>query len=230
MEEKNINDDAPLVFVTYGQSNSVNSSQIGYETSENVYMFYDGKTFNYQDPSIGGTGQNGSVWARVGDQLIQKKLTRSVVFAVSGWGGATIEQLTYEHQYSFFQKQLVDVMDEYGKIDGILFHQGESNHSRLFGSTEYESDFMTLVSKIRKLSDAPIYLSQVSLCQSEPDEALLEIQNQIIIKNSGVLRGPNSDVISEPKYRLPDYCHFSSAGLDELSSMWVQSIMSSSEE
>ena len=61
----------PLVFVTYGQSNSVNSSQVGYEPSEDVYMFLDGKTYIYHDPALGGTGDNGSVWGRVGDQLIQ---------------------------------------------------------------------------------------------------------------------------------------------------------------
>ena len=42
--------ESPLVFVTYGQSNSESYSQIGYETSENVYMFLDGKTFAWDAP------------------------------------------------------------------------------------------------------------------------------------------------------------------------------------
>jgi len=42
-----------LVFVTYGQSNSVNSSQLGYETTKPVYMGYDGEIYNFQEPAIG---------------------------------------------------------------------------------------------------------------------------------------------------------------------------------
>lgn len=220
----------PLVFVTYGQSNSVNSSQMGYQNSDNVFMFLDGKIYQYREPAIGGTGENGSVWGRVGDQLIQNGLAYSVVFVNAGWGGASIQELTYEHQYDFFEKQLRSALDTFGKIDGVLFHQGETNHKRLLGSSNYERDFLHFVSKIHTITNTPIYLSTVSLCQSEPDKGLLGIQDKIIIENEGVLRGPNSDLLSEPKYRLPDYCHFSSEGLDRLSEMWVSSITNHSEK
>ena len=72
-------------------------------------------------------------------------------------------------------------------------------------------------------------LVQTSLCKSESDQILVDIQNEIIREEQGVLRGPNSDLLDDKKYRLPDYCHFSSAGLDELSKMWVESIVKSSE-
>jgi len=219
----------PLVFITYGQSNSVNSGQLGYETSEDVYMFLNGETYKYHDPALGGTGGNGSVWGRVGDQLIQNNVTNSVVFVNTGWGGATLNILTNTGAYIFFDEQLRSVMDEYGKIDGILFHQGESNHQHKGGSSEYESDFLTLLSNIRNLTDAPFYLSQVSLCQNNQDELLLKIQDKLIREYKGVLRGPNSDLLFDPKFRLPDYCHFSKAGLDELSRMWLESIMDKSE-
>lgn len=219
----------PLVFVTYGQSNSVNSGQVGYEPSEDVYMFLDGKSYIYQDPALGGTGSNGSVWGRVGDQLIQNDVTSSVVFVTTGWGGASIQELTYNHQYEFFEKQLKSVIDEFGKIDGILFHQGETNHQQNLGSSEYESDFLTLLSNIRKLTDTPVYLSQVSLCHNKPDELLLEIQDKLIKEHKGILRGPNSDLLFDPKFRLPDYCHFSNAGFDELSRMWFESVVNKSE-
>ena len=44
------------IYITYGQSNSTNHGQIGYEVESNVYMFYNNNTFIYRDPSLGGTG------------------------------------------------------------------------------------------------------------------------------------------------------------------------------
>ena len=219
----------PLIFMTYGQSNSVNQSEKGYETVEDVYMFLDGRTYKYQDPALGGTGGNGSVWGRVGDQLIQNNITNKVVFVNTGWSGASIHNLTYNHQYVFFEEQLKSVLETFGRIDGILFHQGETNHQRQSGSDGYNNDFLTLLTNIRKLTDAPVYLSQVSLCQSKSDKTLLQIQDTLIKKNKGIFRGPNSDILSDPKFRLPDYCHFSLEGLDELSKMWFESIVNKSE-
>ena len=152
-----------------------------------------------------------------------------MVFVNTGWSGASIHDLTYSHQYTFFEEQLMSALEEFGKVDGILFHQGETNHQRQVGSGEYNNDFLTLLANIRGMSDVPVYLSQVSLCQSEPDELLLEIQDKLIKEHKGVLRGPNSDLLSEPKFRLPDYCHFSYAGLDELSRMWFESVVDKSE-
>lgn len=157
-------------------------------------------------------------------------------FTTTGWGGASIEELTYRHQYDFFQSQLQMTLNRFGKIDGILFHQGKSNHSSNHkseygkGSSEsYKKDSLILVQKVRGVTDAPIYLSQASLCKSSSDKILLDIQDEIIREEQGVLRGPNSDLLDDRRYRLPDYCHFSSAGLDELSKMWVESIIKSSE-
>lgn len=217
-----------VVYVTYGQSNSVSSSQPGYESSQNVYMSLDGKVYQYSDPVIGGTGGNGSVWGRVGD-LLTNRSSSKVVFVSLGWGGASLEELTYEHQYDFFEKQLKIALDTFGKIDGILFHQGESNHSRLNGSETYYNDFITLKTKIDSIAEIPIYLSQVSLCQSESDTTLISIQEKLINELSGVLKGPNSDLLNHSKYRLPDYCHFSGEGLDELANMWVEAITESRE-
>ncbi|MFK8029013.1 MAG: sialate O-acetylesterase [Gammaproteobacteria bacterium] len=219
----------PLVFVTYGQSNSINAGQLGYETSNAVYMFLNGSTYKYQDPAVGGTGTNGSVWGRVGDRLVEKGYGRSIVFVSTGWGGASIKDLTFDHPFEFFEKQVKSVISEYGKIDGILFHQGESNHRLDQGSSDYKRDFLTLYTHIETLTDAPVYLSQASICRVGTDETLLDIQDRLIIDNQGILRGPNSDQLSDPKYRLPDYCHFSSAGLDEFAKLWVTAIMKESE-
>jgi hypothetical protein len=193
-------------------------------------MFFEGKTFKYKDPALGGTGGNGSVWGRVGDKLIESGSGDHIIFAVSGWGGSSIHELAYGHQFNFLKDQILSIKNKYGKVDGILFHQGESNHIQFKGSIDYERDFLSMSEKIRELTDAPIFLSQTSICDSQSDVDLILIQNKIIESYKGILRGPNSDLIdANSKFRLPDRCHFSSAGLDKLSSMWVDAILNKSE-
>ena len=75
----------------------------------------------------------------------------------------------------------------------------------------------------------PFYLSLVSYCFLEADSILLNIQNDIIINFENVLRGPNTDLIIEPEYRLSDNCHFSLLGYQHFSDMWVDCIINKSE-
>ena len=81
------------IYLTYGQSNSVNSGELGYMVKNDVYQFILGNTFDYIDPSLGGTGYGGSVWGMLGDKLIKQGFHDKVIFSNSGWGGTNIEQL-----------------------------------------------------------------------------------------------------------------------------------------
>ena len=62
-----------------------------------------------------------------------------------------------------------------------------------------------------------------SICNNS-DKKLLSIQNQIIKKYLNVLRGPNIDLLNDKKFRLPDKCHFSLMGFEELSKLWVEAL------
>lgn len=165
----------------------------------------------------------------MGDKLILNKTTKAVVFSSAGIGGASIKQLTYGKNYNFFKQQLLDLKSKFGEIDGILFHQGERNHKLSKGSKYYKKDFDILLKKIRLPTNAPIYISQTSICNTESDKELIKIQNEIINSYKNVLRGPNSDLLSEKKYRLPDNCHFSSEGFDALSDLWLKALILNSE-
>ena len=225
---KELND--PLVFVTYGQSNSTNFGQIGYQHKGPLYMFMNDEIFLFKEPTLGGTGKNSSVWGRVGDLLSVEYSNRSIVFVNAGWEGATIQQLTYDHQYDFFEKQLRSAIKIFGKIDGVLFHQGESDHIKFGRPNDYEETFLVLFKKINLISPIPIYLSQTSVCNSPSDKNLISIQDKLIVKYLGILRGPNTDTLIDAKYRLPDNCHFSSEGLDAMATLWATSIIKGSEE
>lgn len=220
-----------LVLVTYGQSNAANTGQLGYEVKHPVFMVYNGDAYNYADPALGGTGVNASVWGRVGDNLVDRGITSAVFFVNTGWGASSIGDLGEGHRFAFFEDQIRQTQERYGRIDGVLLHQGERNHHAMDGSATYWGDFQAFNKKVRTLTDAPIYLSQVSYCGArKPDETLLSIQDDIIREITGVLRGPNSDLLLEVKHRLPDQCHFSALGLDALAAMWAASIIESSED
>ena len=220
-----------LVLVTYGQSNAVNTGQLGYEVKHPVFMVYNGEAYNYADPALGGTGVNASVWGRVGDNLVDRGITSSVFFVNTGWGASSIGDLGEGHRFAYFEDQIRQAQDRFGRIDGILLHQGERNHHAMDGSGTYWDDFQVFNAKVRALTDAPVYLSQVSYCgERKSDETLLSIQDKIIREVDGVLRGPNSDLLLDVKYRLSDQCHFSALGLDALADMWTGWIIESSED
>jgi hypothetical protein len=218
------------VFLTYGQSNSVNSGQIGYVPGPQVLNFYQGRLYRYEDPALGGQGRQGSVWGRLGDRLVSQTIYPGAIFALAGAHGRTMQQLSEGPHYDYFIAQYRGLLDTLGRVDAILFHQGEANH-RHKQAGDYEQQFLVFYRKLRADGvTAPLYLSQVSLCSNARDEQLLAQQNKLIVDLPGVLRGPNSDALTHPRYRLPDRCHFSAEGLDALAQLWFESLSNAQEE
>ena len=211
------------VYLTYGQSNSTNSGEYGYFVKNEVFQYLLGKTFVYEDPSLGGTGIGGSVWGMVGDKLIENEVHDQVVFSNSGWGGKSIGELKDGHEFEFLITNYNGLIDKYGRVDGILFHQGESNNSPE-GVRNYYNDFSEFISNLKERGvEIPVYLSRVSLCGKNPiNENLTDIQNKLIREIDIVREGPNTDLLSLESDRLNDYCHFSLQGNDKFSDMWVE--------
>ncbi|MBF0676254.1 sialate O-acetylesterase [Pseudomonas sp.] len=218
------------IFLTYGQSNSVNAGQIGYVPGPQVLNFYQGRLYRYEDPALGGQGRQGSVWGRLGDRLVSDNIYPGAIFALAGAHGKTVRQLSEGPDYQYFLEQYRGLRETFGRVDAILFHQGEANH-RHKQAGHYERQFLVFYRKLRADGvTAPIYLSQASLCNNARDEHLLAQQDKLIADLPGVLRGPNSDALAHPRYRLPDRCHFSAEGLDALSQLWFESLSNAQEE
>ena len=221
--EIEITDDTGI-YLTYGQSNSVNSGELGYNVKKNVYQFILGNTFDYGDPSLGGPGDGGSVWGMVGDKLIEQGFHDKVIFSNSGWGGKKIGELKEGQFFEFLIFNYVTLIQKYGRVDGILFHQGENNNSPE-GVRNYYNDFSEFISNLKERGvEIPVYLSRVSLCGNKKpiNKTLTDIQNQLIREIDIVREGPNTDLLSLKSDRLNDYCHFSLQGNDKFSDMWVE--------
>lgn len=225
-EIKPIVTDNTGIFLTYGQSNSVNHGQIGYDVKNSVLMFFENKTYKYKDPSLGGTGYDGSVWGMVGDKLVDNGIYDQVVFSNCGWGGKSIKELKEGHLYDYLVENYNQLKEKFGRVDGILFHQGESDNNES-GHDYYYDSFVEFLNNLKSEGiDTKIYLSRVSYCHpSRPtNNKLISVQNKIIEDFSNVYEGPNTDLITERKYRLPDDCHFSIEGYRRFSDMWIESL------
>ena len=214
------------IYLTYGQSNSTNSGEFGYFIKNEVFQFLLGETFIYEDPSLGVTGVGGSVWGMVGDKLIDNGIHEQVVFSNCGWGGRKIEELKEGHYFEYLIQNYIGLIKKFGKVDGILFHQGEFDNQPE-GIKNYYNYFSELINNLKKLGvEIPIYLSRVSLCGEEHpiNKKLTDIQNQLISDFDIIKEGPNTDLLSNKLDRLNDYCHFSLEGYDKFSDMWVESL------
>lgn len=214
------------VYLTYGQSNSVNGGELGYINTDNVFQFLLGSTYIYKDPSLGGTGLGASVWGRLGDKLIENKINDNVIFSNSGWNSKSIKDLKTSHFIEFLIQNYKGLVKKYGRVDAILFHQGEADYSSE-GVYEYYDHFIEFYQNLKDEGiQIPIYLSRASICgeNSTSNENLIKIQN-LLIKNFDLIKeGPNTDLLVKKEYRLADYCHFSDKGLNEFSKMWFESL------
>lgn len=224
--EANIQDlKNPSVYITYGQSNSANYGQIGYKVTKNTYMYFENKIYKYEDPSLGATGNNGSVWGRVGDYLISNNFSNSVIFFNAGYGGSTIDKLLYGKRYDYFINNIVEAKKKFNKINAILIMQGEANHEEYYGSKKYIDQYNTLINLIKIHTDAPIIISLSSFCNNYIDKNLINKQKDVIKMHANVYEGPYTDSLIEKTYRLPDLCHMSEKGFDTLAKMWGDSII-----
>ena len=220
-------DKKTAIFIAYGQSNATNTGKSNYVVTEKVFQLFRDKIYFFKDPGLGGAGQRTSVWGLVGDKLIKNGLYDQVIFSLAGMGNKTLKQLTEEEVYEYFKSEYITLLSKYGRVDAILFHQGENNNGR--SSKEYKKQFKIFLSKLSSDGiNSPIFLSQASYCNKRIDNELTEAQNSLIETFKGVLRGPNTDLIINNEYRY-DFCHFSHKGLEEYSDMWVTALMNYSE-
>lgn len=225
-------DDKTFIFVTYGQSNAANSitpppGRLSREYKD-VYLTHGNKTYDYRDPWVGGKTAGWSHWGDLGERLIRLGKANKVIFANAGWGGRCIEELSIPPFSDRFREKLMDLYRRYGRVDGVLFQQGECNNNF---SITYKDAFrrfldLTIINGRR----IPTYMSISTLCgiQLPPDPVLQSIQNELIANYQFVLRGPNTDLLGK-SFRDETGCHFSIYGAKVLAEKWSDAILTSSE-
>lgn len=209
------------IYLTYGQSNAANGGEPHSRfRNENVHQFLLGETYVYEDPSLGANGLGVSVWGVLGDLLVKKGDIDSVIFANAAYGGTPISHLKEGIHFEFLMTQYSYLMTKYGRVDAILFHQGESDN-KPGGPENYYRHFSKFLENLNSRGvRAPIYISRASVCGIDSaNTALTEVQTKLALDYAQIMEGPNTDLLSEPEFRF-DGCHFSESGLYEHAAAW----------
>jgi len=232
------------VYLVNGQSNSVNYGKYSdtrtFNNQYNVHVFYKGKTYNMNNPLAGSEGKLDCVWKLLGEKMIEDRKHDHVVFALTGCGSACIKDLLKYKEY--FEDAYTELVEKYGKIDGILYHQGESdsgshkikntNDENEIRSSEYYKDFNTLMKPMvdDNYSKDKIYVSRVTMgCKYVLKDVNKENTELILDPMLGAIqdvlrdeynKGPDTDTLGLI-YRF-DNCHFNDEGLNKHAKLWFK--------
>jgi len=203
------------VILTIGQSNSANSGEYRYSSSElpNVINWYDGKCFEAQSPLLGATGINGEWTGKTAQNLVDNGIYQQVVVISLGIGASPIEYWTEE---GIFNQRLIEQLKALSAdyiITDIIWHQGETDLGMGVEQAQYFDSFRSLKESIDSQGiDAPLFISIASFCNgSNYPNKITRAQNQLASELNGVFLGVNTDEIVSSSMRFDD-CHFNKQG------------------
>jgi len=217
------------VLLTFGQSNSANFGETRYTATENVLNFniHDGKCYRSADPLFGADGDGGSVWGRLGDQLVETGAFDRVLIVPFGIGGTALREWTVggrlhpRVQFTAQQLQRAGIVPTH-----VLWHQGEHDARDGTSTGDYISMFAALVKSLHDYGiDAPVFAAVASLCDDLGSDAIRSAQRALPTQIAGVYPGPDTDSLSDMHDRF-DYCHFSARGLHSHAALWREMLVS----
>jgi hypothetical protein len=217
------------VLFTFGQSNSANFGDTRYRATEGVnnFNYHDGKCYRSEDPLFGADGDGGSVWGRVGDQLIASNAFDKVLIVPFGIGGTGLDEWTTGGRLHPRVKHTAQQLQQAGiEPTHVLWHQGENDARDGTTSEAYVAMFTDLVEAMRNYGiKAPVFPAVASICKDLGSDAIRSAQRALPERIPGVHPGPDTDSLSQMSDRF-DYCHFSESGLQAHAELWTQAILS----
>lgn len=217
------------VLLTFGQSNSANFGETRYTAGDKVVNFniHDGKCYPSEDPLFGADGDGGSVWGRLGDQLIESGAFDRVLIVPFGIGGTALREWTTggrlhpRVEYATRQLKLTGI-----ETTHVLWHQGEDDARDGTTSDNYIKMFAALVESLRDYGiNAPVFPAVASMCKDLGSDAIRSAQRALPERIGGVYPGPDTDSLSDMRDRY-DFCHFSEKGLVGHAELWKEVILS----
>lgn len=211
------------VLLTLGQSNSANSGETKHVAREGVLNLnlHDGRCYHAEDPLLGPGGDGGSVWTRLGDQLIESGAEQVLIVGI-GIGGSEIARWAPGGDLHVRVEHAARVLEEMNiRPTHVLWHQGETDARLETGGSEYERMFGELLEAIRDYGvDAPVYPAAASICRGITNDEIRSAQLSLPVRLEGVYPGADTDRLDEPDQRF-DRCHFSDKGLSDHAALWV---------
>ena len=213
-----------MVALLLGGSNAANEGESPRVANERVFNVFNGRLFRAEDPLLGSTGEGGSVWTRLGDELIERKLYDEVVFVPMAVGDSEIARW---RPGGDLHRGLIQRIREARSTMGltfthILWDQGVRDALRKTSKAAYQEAFRTMLDSIRKEGvTAPIYVSVATHCGKEkPNRTIQGAQTELVSSMTGIYEGPNTDTLGL-EYRF-DGCHFTEEGLRRAALLWLE--------
>ena len=223
------------VLFAFGQSNSANAAWDRYVPLHDVVNFnpHDGKCYRAEDPLLGPNGEGGSVWGRVGDELIQEGLYRQVLIVPIGIGGTELARWAPGGDLHPRVEGAARMLGRLGiRPTHVLWHQGESDVFEDTAEEDYVGQFQALATSLPALGiDAPVLPAVATRCDIRGDwpehvesaERIRSAQRSLPDRIANVRPGPDTDTITGPRFR-PDSCHFTHRGIAAHARLWVRAI------
>lgn len=222
----------PRVFLCFGQSNAANHGRGRYKPKRGVFCFnpMDSGFYTASDPLPGATGNDGSVWGRFGDVLVQNAFSAPVIITTIAFGGSYVADWSpggrLNRRLIFaIQRMLRNKL----QISALLWWQGEAeaNLSDMKRET-YKSKFLTIVRQVRDAGiGSPFFVARSTLCANaaHPYDNRSEIrsaQAELVDTSLGIFAGPDTDRIGlDGRF---DGCHLNEVGLQSAARLWADAI------
>lgn len=214
------------VLLTFGQSNSANSGETRHASVDGVVNFnvHDGSCYHAEDPLLGPDGTEGSVWSRLGDQLIEAGADQ-VLIVPFGIGGTRIARWAPDGDLHVRVEQAVRLLQERNiRPTHVLWHQGEKDAREGTPGPEYARMFAALVESLRGYGvDAPVYPAVASICRGITNDEIRNTQLELPRQLEGVHPGADTDQLNRASQRF-DHCHFSDQGLSDHAQLWLEAL------
>lgn len=213
------------VFFAFGQSNSANHAEVKYTNSDpRIINFFLGKCYIAEDPMLGSTGKEGSVWIATAQKLLADGVYDQIIYINSGIGGQTIQELaTGGHYYENIINQIRSTVGQY-EITHFLYHQGEADWQTPYSVyTSYIHDLLNYTALYYPNSKFLVSITTKCVTDSEVGPQVEQAQRDIV-DNTRVFQGPDTDTNIPLNLRRPDHCHFSAWAQDEASTLWTNAI------
>jgi len=213
-----------MVALVFGQSNAANYGESRHTADRRVSVLFGGRFYPAADPLPGADGAGGSVWTRLGDDLLADGQYDRVIFVPAAVGGTEIAEWTPEVEKHFtLVEDAIEGAHAAGlKFTHLLWHQGESDAYLKIDPTSYRVRFMSMLKRIRELGvDAPIYVAVATRCGPNGENADIRwVQRDMVNHDLRIWQGPDTDALGA-EFRH-DGCHFSTRGLEEAARLWVR--------
>ncbi|MBN2377427.1 MAG: hypothetical protein JXD22_13580 [Sedimentisphaerales bacterium] len=227
------------VFITSGQSNSVNSCDVKFTPSEDIisaWTWNDGWQ-HAADPqptlTVDYGGLGGSAWSRLGSLLVAD-LNIPIAFITTGYAGSMVSEWLPTSPKQLYPRleQALDAAGTNG-VRAVLWHQGEQDSYEHTSTLDYVQSLTVVINAMRQYADWQVPWG-IAIAAYPGDayyvpayvQAINDAQLYVTDTVPAVFEGPyTDDLIGIGIYRQADSVHFNDAGENEHALRWKSPIL-----